>query len=335
MLKKLFFILLVVLFWQCVQAPNARAQNADPCTVTTTWGFPDPIPFGWFYFGAYPGSFMYTIAAHTCPKQVCPICPKNAPTPKGGGPIVFATGDTYIADTDVSLPGLGGGLILSRRWNSMWPSSEITSSIGIFGAQWKSTYDERIYMDGDNYIIYAMGDGSYTSFVFQPSLGNFVAGGASNMRIPPAPPTTTILNFQNGEQRQFAPGTGMLTAIVDRNGNATRLNYDASNRLTTVTDPASRHLYFNYPNGSSYLVTSVTSDFGVTLSYTYDANNRLTQVTKPDLTTITYTYSTQSQITQVTDSNGKILESHTYDSKGRGLTSSQANGVNSMTVVYP
>ena len=338
MFRKVILILLVVFVWQCIQAPNARAQNADPCTATTTWWFPDPIPFGWFYYGSYPGTFVYVIAARTCPKQVCPICNRNAPTAKGGGPIVFATGDTYIADTDVSLPGLGGGLVLRRLWNSVWPNSEITSSVGIFGSQWKSTYDERIYIDGGDYIIYARGDGSYTSFFFQPSSGNFVGGGGyNNMYIPPQPPTgTIILNFQNGEQRQFSLGTGMLSAIVDRNGNTTRLTYDSSGRLTTVTDPASRHLYFNYPNGSSNLVTSVTSDFGVTLSYSYDANNRLTQVTKPDLTTtITYTYNTQSQITQVTDSNGKILESHTYDSNGRGLTSSQANGVNSMTVVYP
>jgi len=143
-----------------------------------------------------------------------------------------------------------------------------------------------------------------------------------------------VLTFQNGEQRQFDLATGHLNAIIDRNGNTTQLTYDSSNRLVTVTSPASQHLYFNYQNGSSFLVTSVTSDFGLTLSYAYDTEGRLIQVTRPDLTTISFTYNTQSQITQVTDSNGKILESHTYDSNGRGLTSSQANGVNAVTVTY-
>jgi YD repeat-containing protein len=58
-------------------------------------------------------------------------------------------------------------------------------------------------------------------------------------------------------------------------------------------------------------------------------------VTEPDLTTITFTYNSQSQITTVTDSNGKVLESHTYDSSGRGLTSSRANGVEALTITYP
>lgn len=143
------------------------------------------------------------------------------------------------------------------------------------------------------------------------------------------------ITFLNGEQRQFNPATGLLTAIIDRNGNTTQLTYDSSNRLITVTDPASRHLYFNYGTGSSLLVTSVTSDFGITLSYAYDTQGRLIQVTKPDLTTVSFTYNAQSQITAVTDNNGKILESHTYDSSGRGLTSSRANGVESVTLTYP
>jgi YD repeat-containing protein len=71
------------------------------------------------------------------------------------------------------------------------------------------------------------------------------------------------------------------------------------------------------------------------LSYTYDTQGRLTQVTEPDLTNVSFTYNSQSQITSVTDSNGKVLESHTYDSTGRGLTASQANGVNAVTLSYP
>ena len=145
-----------------------------------------------------------------------------------------------------------------------------------------------------------------------------------------------ILTFQNGEQRQFDYATGHLTAIIDRNGNTTQLSYDGSNRLVTVTSPTSQHLYFNYGTGATAnLVTSVTSDFGVTLSYQYDSQGRLSQITEPDLTTVSFTYNAQSEITAVTDNNGKVLESHTYDSTGRGLTSSQANGVNALTVTYP
>jgi YD repeat-containing protein len=142
------------------------------------------------------------------------------------------------------------------------------------------------------------------------------------------------LTFKNGEQRQFNLTTGLLTAIIDRNGNTTQLAYDSSNRLVTVTDPASRHLTFTYANGGSTLVTGLSSDVGLSLTYSYDAQNRLSQVTNPDLTTVTFTYNTQSLITSVTDSAGKILESHTYDSSGRGLTSSKANGVEAVTVSY-
>jgi YD repeat-containing protein len=127
----------------------------------------------------------------------------------------------------------------------------------------------------------------------------------------------------------------MLTTIIDRNGNATTLTYDSANRLATVTDPASRHLNFTYGSTSSHLVTGVSSDVGLSLSYSYDTQNRLSQVTNPDLTTVTFAYDGQSRITSVTDSNSKVLESHTYDSSGRGLTSSRAAGVDAVTITYP
>ena len=103
----------------------------------------------------------------------------------------------------------------------------------------------------------------------------------------------------------------------------------------TVTDPVSRHLTFTYGSSSSHLVTGVSSDAGISLSYAYDGQNRISQVTNPDLTTISFGYDSQSRIISVTDMNGKILESHTYDSNGRGLTSSRAAGVESVTLSYP
>ena len=130
------------------------------------------------------------------------------------------------------------------------------------------------------------------------------------------------------------PSPGSLLAISDRNGNTTQLSYDASNRLTTVRDAASRHLYFGY-SGTGSLVTGITSDAGVSTSYSYDNQSRLAQVTKPDLTTMSFQYDSNSRITAVVDSQGKLLESHTYDSFGRGLTSSGALGVDALTVSYP
>jgi len=190
-------------------------------------------------------------------------------------------------------------------------------------------------MNGQNYLTYQRGDGSYWSFGLSSS-GQFVVTSPANVWATFVDGGSVLtIAFEDGEKRLFDPTTGLLTSILDRNGNTTQLTYDSSNRLTTVTDPVSRHIYFNYANPNSFLVTGVSTDSGTTLSYTYDSQGRLVLVTKPDLTTVSFTYNTQSQITAVTDSNGKVLESHTYDSAGRGLTSSQANGVNAVTVTYP
>ena len=192
-------------------------------------------------------------------------------------------------------------------------------------------------MSTDNWLRYARGDGSFWAFGINSHNGAWiVAAPATESATLSQTATNWLITFQSDEKRLFSLTTGQLTAIVDRNGNTTQIAYDSSNRVATVTDPALRHLYFNYANTSwPNVVSSVTSDFGVTLSYSYDTTGRLIQVTRPDLTTINYTYNALSQITQVTDSNGKVLESHTYDSSGRGLTASQANGVNAVTFSYP
>ena len=267
-----------------------------------------------------------------------PMGPQQSPGPTipfGGKPICLASGNTYIHQADLTVPGLGGGITLGRTWNSVWPATQAASAVGMFGPNWRCTYEERVFVGSDYFIKYARSDGSFWSFGLSPT-GWRPANPATAAATLVQGNNYWTITFQNGERRQFSLATGFLTAIIDRNGNATQLSYDSSNRLVTVTSPASQHLYFNYGTGSSsLLVTSVTSDFGVSLSYGYDGQGRLTLVTMPDLTTVSFTYNTQSQITAVTDNNGKVLESHTYDSSSRGLTSSQANGVNALTVTYP
>jgi YD repeat-containing protein len=324
---------------------HAQASNCTAiwyCSWYSLWGGGcQPVPPA----GAYnpqpagPWTLVYTYLTTNCappspPPPCCPHCGGCGNV--AGSPISLVDGNTYIEETDIRVPGLSGGLSLSRDWISKWPSALSSFQVGLFGPNWRSTYEERIFTGDDHYVKYARSDGSFWSFAY---------AGAAYAPVAPANATATLtvdsnftywaLTFQNGEKRTFSYLSGSLTSIVDRNGNTTQLTYDAINRLVTVTDPGGRHLYFGYPSNSSTLVTSVTSDVGISLSYTYDSQGRLSQVTQPDLNTLTFTYDSSSRITSVTDSAGKILESHTYDSQGRGLTSSRANGVEAVTVSYP
>lgn len=257
---------------------------------------------------------------------------------KAGEPINLSTGNTYIIQTDVSVPGLGGGLVLTRTWNSILPAPQRAYG-GMFGMNWRTNLEERlIYNSPDHFLKATMGDGAVWSLATETAgtqIGYRTIAPANELTRVTSGDTTYTLVAKNGTKKLFDSSTGLLTSIVDRNGNATVLSYDTANRLTTVTDPASRHLYFNYPNSSSRLVGSVTSDVGITLTYTYDNLGRLTRVSKPDGTTVSFDYDANSMITAVRDSDGKILESHAYDSLGRGISSSRANAVDSVTITYP
>jgi YD repeat-containing protein len=266
------------------------------------------------------------------PNDICLSCLA------AGSPINLASGNTYIAESDISLPGLGGGLRLSRTWNSIFPSLQNTFPT-MFGINWRSTYEERlIYNSPDLLLKYARGDGSVWSFgiltASDPIVYQTVAPGNDTTTVTQGVPSHTML-FKSGEKRLFDPNSGLLLSIIDRNGNTTQLAYDSQNRLTTVTDPASRQMTFTYVSSSSNLVSTVTTSTGVSYSYAYDNQGRLVQVTKPDNTTINFLYDNNNRITAVKDSQGKVLESHTYDVTGRGLTSSRANGVDAVTVTYP
>ncbi len=263
------------------------------------------------------------------------MCPYNGNEATSGNPICLANGDTYIKETDVALPGLGGGLTLARTWNSLWPSTQTAFQVGLFGPNWRSNFEERVFVGTDNYIKYARGDGTFWSFGYSGGIWVIAAPKTATATLVQGPSYWT-LTFESGEQRLFNNTSGNLIAIIDRNGNTTQLSYNAVGYLSAVTDPAGRTLSFGYGNQSfPALVTSVTSSAGPSISYSYDSQGRLTQVTEPDSSTFNFQYNTQSLVTAVTDSQGVVLESHTYDSNGRGLTSSRANGVEAVSVSYP
>jgi YD repeat-containing protein len=208
----------------------------------------------------------------------------------------------------------------------------------MFGGNWRSTYEESVFVDNGGLVKYVRGTGGIWTLGLTganwPASYAMIAPANGNVSML-YDGTIWILSFNTGEKRTFSVVSGKLLSMSDRNGNTTQLSYDASNRLTTVVDPASRHLYFSYASPSSNLVVGISSDVGVSLSYAYDGQGRLATVTKPDLTTVSFQYDGNSLISAVLDTNGKILESHIYDTAYRGMTSSRAGGVNAITVTYP
>lgn len=336
--------------WLCACTADSEAQ-IDGCYVTlaSSWyGFAGPVAppvpaTAYDFFNGGPWTFYYRVNTPACaPPPQCPSCTD------AGSPIDLATGNTYVRQTDVRIPGLGGGLTLTRTWNSIPAMSG-----SMFGPQWSSSFEERVFLGGDGYVRYARGDGSVWFFGYIGQSNNVqsyaVAGRWANIYPHTGAATLSqdltnataldsswVLVLESGEQRTFTSINqgGQLLAIVDRNGNTIQLTYDTSGRLSAVTDAASRHLYFSYTN---IFVTNITSDVGISLSYTYDNSGRLMQYTKPDNTTVTFQYNDPNPnlITAVLDGDGKILESHTYDGQRRGLTSSRAGGVDAVTVTYP
>jgi len=87
----------------------------------------------------------------------------------------------------------------------------------------------------------------------------------------------------------------------------------------------------NNPNEAATAEDSV----GMVATYTYDSSSRLTKLSYPDGSALNFTNHPYSSMTlSVTDSRGKLLESHTYDAQDRGLTSSRAYGVDSVSLSY-
>jgi RHS repeat-associated protein len=254
-----------------------------------------------------------------------------------GSPINLTTGNTWIQQQDYSLPGLGVGLNATRTWNSLWALNAPVAEVGMFGDSWRSTYEESLQAGQNNQLMYWRGDGSAWTFTYNSSNQTY------SLTSPPDERATLVFNsatnlftltLLNGNQEIFN-NNGVLTALKDRNGNQTNLTYDTSHRLVQVADPASRALTFNYANSTlPGQVTSIQDATGTIATYSYDSASHLTTVTYADNSVINYAYDSNGLITSATDAQGKVLEAHTYNSSRQGLTSSRADGLDSVSISY-
>ena len=188
------------------------------------------------------------------------------------------------------------------------------------------------------HLTYWRADGSGWTFAYNTTLNTYSLASPPNERaqlvVNPATGGFT-LTLADGTQRVFN-SQNLLAAVIDRNNNQTTLAYDSSNRLTSVTSPGGSTLNFTYGDSNNPMqATTVQDVVGVVATYTYDSMSRLTLVSYPDGSALNFTYDpNSSMILSVADSQGKLLEAHTYDAQNRGLTSARAYGADSVSLVY-
>jgi YD repeat-containing protein len=332
--------------WPLTQSVNNQAVANDTATIfitsaqTTTAAelpiFMDPFRTASGFVGTitlFPGNQAppsgFADPAGLGPAHQC--------TAACGEPIDATTGNTYVTAQDLSIPGLGGGIGLSRIWNSFLPLAGPPSAAGMFGDSWRSNYEELIQQPDASTLRYWRGDGSAWDFTFVAGTGYVLSKPSDEHAalVYDSGAGVVSITFKDGSVRRFDSAHNYsLTSITDRNGNATSLTYDISARLVQVLAPSGVILSFQYQNTAfPALVTSVTSPAG-NVNYTYDSNRRLTSVAYADASGMTYAYDSNSLLTSVTDSVGHLIEGHTYDTFRRGLTSTRGNGADSINLEY-
>jgi hypothetical protein len=223
MRKPVLFVSVVVLLISLTPMLWAQALSCKAQVVCSIYSLYNaycipPLPPGAYNCqGNGPWSAICDIPTYQCAPAPCPTCDG----PEGSKPIDLASGNTYIEQADIRLPGLGGGLTLARTWNSQ------NAAVGIFGIGWTSNVEERVYLGADNLVKHLRGNGSVWSFGFSSygtdnSTAIYLLAGPRNGNVT-AQVDATKWTFvaKSGEQKTFDRTTGVLLSSTDRNGNTT------------------------------------------------------------------------------------------------------------------
>ena len=235
-------------------------------------------------------------------------------------PVSLINGSLHHSHTDVAIPGRGAPLAFERTY-----SSDNRNVAGDLGSGWTHNYNMRlqIYTDGSVQVRMPGGTGSFFTkdgSNFDAPFGVFDTMTLASGTYTLATPAQVRYEFDSG---------GRLTAIKDRNDNATTVSYDGSStRITTVTDAGGRDLTFTY---TSDRITEIEDPLERTVGFTYDGNGDLVTVTDVKDGETDFGYSTH-RLTTITNALDSLQVTNTYDSADRVVK--QVDAVDGITCFH-
>ncbi|MBI4847935.1 MAG: RHS repeat protein [Nitrospirae bacterium] len=257
------------------------------------------------------------------PEDSCPL--------SVGKPVNAASGNVYLNETDFTIKGTE-----PIKFTRYYDSAETIARD--FGAGWGHTYATRVIGVTGSFHTYKVINPDGSTVYYIDNDGDKVY----NVEFPKGEKSRLIRKSDNTFVREFFDGgkeefnsSGHLTALVDRNGNRITLTRGANNTLIRITDSSVRVITVTNDT-SNTKITSITLPDGKVISYAYLTSGLLGSTTYPDGSQKNYEYVNVTgvgyRLTGIKDENNHYTEKHTYDNKGRAITSS-SDGTNEKLII--
>ncbi len=213
-------------------------------------------------------------------EKTCPCCDEKGGNVIGNDPTAPVCGTDYVADpvylfsgeffesvVDLRIPGRGeNDFIWARKYRSkIGPSTPL-------GNGWDYSYNIRVEAQGPNLVLF---DGNTRQDVYVPGGDGAWTARGFFRRFTQELDGTLTLTFAGQTLWTFSAldhpvAPGVITSIVDRNGNVLVFNYDAQGRLSQVIDSLDRPIHIAY--NSDGFIASVTDFANRSVRYEYYAD---------------------------------------------------------------
>jgi len=178
--------------------------------------------------------------------------------------INVANGNLIFQETDLSIPGRGVPVSLTRTYNS-----RKSMTAGLFGYGWFSNIETQL-VDAAGTGPITLIDGDNTRHIFGQKVGGgYVAHGGVYLTLVKNADNTYTVTQTDGTKINFNT-SGKISSIVDTNGNTTSYTYGTNGKVSKITDASGRATTFAY--GTNGYVSSVTDPANRITSFEYDAS---------------------------------------------------------------
>jgi RHS repeat-associated protein len=246
-----------------------------------------------------------------------------------GEPVDTATGFFYLTKTDLVLPGILP-LAIIRTYRTQVSDATLFGmpvSGGPFGDGTSWNYDPFLVPPpgGSPDALLLVHPGNRQDLFARQADGTFLNTTSPALR------GATVTVDSTGRTLRFKDRTtwrfdlaGRLLAQADRHGNTVTLTRDSQGRITALTDPTGRQVTVTYI-GAGLRIDRIQDSLGREVRYTYESG-RLSTVTDPNGGVTTYTYDPGGRLRTITDPRGIVFLTNEYDSNGRVLRQTQADG---------